>query len=170
MSPKITAFIEELISYDYMLFGGVFTLFLLFIILSIVARKKAFLALFFILLAFAILILGPTLGYVEMHKYLFKNSVTLESQKRLSFTQAVVVKGSVTNESAFDFTSCKVTANVYKVSTNKYKNYLFSLKPFKKSSMLTEAIPKGKKQDFKLFIEPFTYSKEYNITLGARCK
>ncbi len=156
--------------YDYILFGGVFFLFLLFIVVSILTRKKVFLALFFIVMAFSTLILGPTLGYIAMHKYLFKNSVVLESQKRLTFTKAVVVKGSITNESEFDFTSCKVRANLYKISTNKYKNYLFSLKPLKKASMLTPAIPKGSTHQFKLFIEPFTYSKEYNITLGADCK
>jgi hypothetical protein len=98
VNTKVTAFIDGLITYDYVLFASVFTLFILFIVLSILLRKKVFLALLFLLLAFSILIIGPTLGYIEMHKYLFKNSVLLSSQKKLSFSEAVVVKGVITNE------------------------------------------------------------------------
>lgn len=170
MNTKVTAFIEGLITYDYLLFGGVFALFILFIILSILLRKKVFLAILFLLLAFTILILGPILGYIEMHKYLFKNSVTLLSQKKLSFSEAVVVKGVITNESERDFSSCKITAAAYKVSKNEYRNYLLKLKPFKKTSIVTSAIPKGAKEEFKLFVEPFTYTKDYNISLGADCR
>ncbi|MBN2817042.1 MAG: DUF2393 family protein [Campylobacterales bacterium] len=170
MNAKIAAFIDGLISYDYILFIGSFVFFILFIILTILLRKKITLALLFLFLGFTTLFLGPTVGYVKMHKYLFKNSVILESQKKLSFTETVVVKGRVINESNYDFKNCKVTASAYKVTKNEYKNFLLKLKPFKKRSMLTTEIPKGGSYDFKLFIEPFTYSKEYNISLEADCQ
>jgi uncharacterized protein DUF2393 len=170
MSRKVTAFVEGLISYDYILFSSSFVLFIVFIILSIVFRKKLTIAIVFVLLGFFILLLGPTVGYIQMHNYLFKNSIVLESQQKLSFTEAIVVKGKLTNDSKFDFSTCEITANVYKVTKNKYRNYLLKFKPFQKSSMFTPAILKGESYDFKLFIEPFRYSKEYNISLGADCK
>ncbi len=170
LKTKITAFINELILYDYILFGSVFVLFILFIILGIVLRKKIGLAIFLILLAFIILALGPTLGYVKMHDFLFKNTTTLTYQKNLEFTQAIVLKGTLSNESKFNFTSCKITAKVHKASKNKYKNYLYKFKTIQKSSILEEDIAKGTKRNFKLFIEPFTYSKDYNLSLGAKCK
>lgn len=170
MSKEVTAFVDGLISYDYILFGSVFALFILFIILSLLLRKKVFLAVISLLLGFSVLLLGPTLGYIKMHNYLFKNSLILQSQKKLSFTQAVVVKGRVTNESKFDFSTCKITASAYKISKNKYRNYLLKLKPFQKGSTLTSNIPKGSTDDFKIFIEPFTYEKDYNISLEADCK
>lgn len=170
MNTKVTVFIEGLITYDYVLFGAVFILFILLIFLSILLRKKVFFALLFLLLSFTILILGPTLGYIEMHKYLFKNSVLLESQKKLSFSEAVVVKGKITNESQRNFSSCKITAMAYKVTKNEYKNYLLKLKPFKKVSIVSPAIPKGESHEFKLFVEPFTYTKDYNISLEGDCK
>ena len=153
-----------------MLFAAVFVLFILFIILSILLRKKVVLALIFLILAFGTLLLGPSFGYIEMHKYLFKNTIVLESQKKLSFSEAVVVKGKITNESKLNFSSCKITASAYKVTSNEYKNYLLKFKPFKKSSITTPEIPKGSSYEFKLFIEPFTYKKDYNISLGADCK
>jgi hypothetical protein len=170
MEAKITAFIDSLIVHDYILFGSVFALFILLVILGIVLRRKTTLAVFLIFLSFSLLILGPTLGYIKMHEYLFKNSTVLTSQKRLEFTQAIVVKGSVTNESKFDFESCKITAAAHKHTENSIKNYLFQFKAIKKMSILEHDIKKGEIRDFKIIIEPFTYSKDYNISIKADCK
>jgi len=170
MNSKVTAFIEGLISYDYVLFGSAFILFILFIILAIILRHKVLLSVIFILLGFSSLLIVPTFGYVQMHKYLFKNSVVLESQYKLSFTQAVAVKGKIENESRFNFSTCKITASAYRVTENKYKNYLLKFKPFVKVSMYTPEIARGNSYDFKLFVEPFRYTKDYNISLGADCK
>lgn len=170
MKEKLLAFVHGLISYDYILFGVSFFLFILFIILALLLRRRLKTALFLVLLGFATLLLGPTLGYIQMHKYLFKNSVKLISQKKLHFVEAVVVKGTITNESKFDFVTCKITANVYKVTKNKYKNYLFQLKPFQKMSILEHNVSKGQTKEFKIIIEPFRYKKDYNISLEGDCR
>ncbi|MEN8303939.1 MAG: DUF2393 domain-containing protein [Campylobacterota bacterium] len=170
IEEKITRFINELVVYDYILFGSIFALFLLFIILAIVLRKKIVLSMFLILFSFTILTVGPTLGYIKMHEYLYKNSCELLSQKRLSFTPAVVVNGTITNQSKFDFSSCKISATAYRSSKNIVKNYVYLLKPLKKRSILQENILKGETQEFKIIIEPFTYKKDYNISIKASCK
>lgn len=170
MKEKITLFIDGLITYDYILFGSSFTLFILLIILAIVLRRKIGLAIFLILLSFSLLILGPTLGYIKMHEYLFKNSTELISQKRLEFIDAIVVKGTLSNESKKKFTACKITAKVHKVSKNALKDYLYQFKSIKNMSIIRENIEVGRSIDFKIIVEPFTYSKEYNISLGAKCK
>ncbi|PIX65193.1 MAG: hypothetical protein COZ44_03110, partial [Sulfurimonas sp. CG_4_10_14_3_um_filter_36_910] len=160
----------DLIGYDYILFGASFFLFLLFIILGMVLRRKTALSIIILLFAFLTLILGPTLGYVKMHNTMFKNSTNIVSQKELTFTQAIVLMGTLVNESNVDFKSCKITASLYKTSANKLKNYLYSFKAFQEMSILEDAIQKGETREFKLIIEPFTYTKEYNISLGAKCK
>jgi len=170
MKHKITVFMESLITYDYILFAASFVLFILFIILGIVLRKKLTLAIIFILLAFTILLVGPTIGYVKMHEMIFKNSTELISQKRLEFTEAVVVKGKLINESSKNFKECKITASAYKVTRNKYKNYLKKLKPFKKMSIIEYDIVVSEIREFKIIVEPFTYNSDYNISLGADCK
>lgn len=169
MKETISLFIKNLIIYDYILFGVAFVLFLLFIILAIVLRRKLGLALFLMLLAFSAISLTPTVGYKYMHAYLFKNSLLLSSQQKLNFTEAVVVKGTLTNESKFDFKSCIITASAYKVSSNKYKNYLYPFKPFQNMSIMEEQISIGGVRDFKIIVEPFTYSGDYNISLKADC-
>jgi len=170
MKSKITAFIHGLITYDYILFGSAFGLFVLFIILAILLRKKIGFSIFLVLLSFTILTLGPTIGYVKLHEYLFKNSTKLISQKKLSFTNAIVVKGRLTNDSKMDFKSCKITAKVHKVSKNSLKNYIYQFKTIKKMSIIEENIIKDKSINFKIIVEPFTYSRDYNISLEAKCK
>lgn len=170
MKAKIQAFLDNLIMYDYILFGASFALFILLVILGIVLRKKLALAIFLMLLAFTILLLAPTLGRLEMHKFLFSNTTTLVSEKKLEFTEAIVVKGTLLNTSRFNFQECRITANVHKVSKNTLRNYLYQFKTIKKMSILKYDIAKDKTIDFKIIVEPFRYSKDYTITLGAKCK
>jgi len=170
VNAKVSAFIEGLIPLDYVLFGISFVLFILFIVIGLLLRRSTLFSLLFILLSFSSLVLGPTLGYVKMHQYLFKNSLKLTSQKKLSFTEALIVKGVLTNESKKNFKSCKITASVYSVTKNKYKNYLKKLKPFKKMSIVEENIAKSQTRAFKIIVEPFSYSKDFNVSLGADCR
>ena len=170
MNSKIESFLNELIAYDYILFGGAFTLFILLIIVGILLHKKVGLSIFLILLSFSILIFGPTIGYVKMHDYLFKNSTQVVSHKSLTFTQAVVVRGTLLNESKFDFQSCKITASAIKSTGNALKDYIFTFKPLKKMSILEYDVARSELIEFKIIIEPFTYSGDYNITVEARCK
>jgi len=163
-------FISGLILYDYVLFGAVLVLFVLLIVLAILLRRKLGLAIFLVLFAFATFLLGPTLGYIEMHKFLFKNETELVSQKKLNFSQAIIVKGKIKNSSHFNFKLCKITAEVYKITSNKYKNYIYRLKPFMKMSILEKDIQKGQVRNFKIIVEPFSYKKDYNISLEASCK
>ena len=170
MKDKITTFINELILYDYILFGGAFILFILFIILSLLLKKKVGLSMFLLLLSFLILFLVPTIGYMKMHQFLYKNTTVLKSQKKLSFTKAIVVKGTITNRSKFDFKSCMISASAYKVTGNEIKDFLFKFKPIRSASVLELNISKGDVREFKLFIDPFTYAKDYNISLGGKCR
>ena len=170
MKEKITAFIHNLIIYDYILFGSAFVLFILFIILAILLRRKLGVAIFLVLFGFATLLLAPSVGYIEMHQYLFKNSTKLIFQKKLNFVKAIVVKGTVTNESKFNFKSCKITANIYKASKNKLKNYVYRLKPFQKMSIIEYNISKGTTRKFEMIVEPFRYTQDYNLSLEGSCK
>ncbi|TKI68746.1 DUF2393 domain-containing protein [Sulfurimonas crateris] len=170
MSGTISKFINELILYDYILFGALFLLFILFVTIGILLRKRGAIAILLILFAFTQLIVGSTYGYIKMHEYLFTNETAITSQKKLNFTQAIVLYGSVKNISQRDFSSCNITATVYKKSGNKIKDYILMLKPLNKMSIIEQGIVKDEKREFKMIIEPFTYGGDYNITLGANCR
>lgn len=166
----ITEFIKELIIYDYILFGSSFVIFLLFIILGIIFRNRVVIAIFFIFFAFIAPAVASTYGYIKMHEYLFKNKITITSQKKLTFTKAVVVYATLTNESNRDFQSCKITAIAHKVSGNEIKDYILKFKPINKMSIIENDIQKGQERAVKFIIEPFTYEHDYNVTVKAACK
>jgi len=169
MSEDFTTFLDGLISYDYILFGSVFSIFLLLTIIGIMLRRRVTLSISILLLSFTVLIIGSTFGYMKMHQYLYNNTILLTSQKHLTYTEAVVVYGVIKNSSKFDFKNCKITASVHKITGNSIKDYLFELNPFKKMSILEQDILKGQEREFKIIIEPFIYTKDYNISLGANC-
>jgi hypothetical protein len=166
----INKFINELIIYDYILFGSLLILFIIFVLVGVIFRRKTLLAIFIILFAFITLFAGSIFGYIAMHQYLFKNETTIISQKKLSFTKAVVVYGTLKNSSERDFKSCKITASAYKVSSNEIKNYLLKFKPIIKMSIIENDILKGQEREVKFIIEPFTYIGDYNVSIGANCK
>lgn len=169
MKSQITTFIKELIVYDFMLFGSSFVLFIILIILGIFLRQKTVIAVLIVLLSFGILLLAPTLGYIEMHKYLYKHKIELTSEKKLSFNKAIVVKGLLTNESKRFFKKCIIRASAIRVSPNEFKSYIYSFKPIVTSKITEQNIDINESREFKIIVEPYDYLGDYNITIGAKC-
>jgi len=171
MKTKIANFIHNLLVYDYILFGVVIALFILFLILAVVLHKKTLVSVVLVLLSFVILLLGPTLGYKILHNYLFKTTHTIEEVKALEFSQALIVKGTLSNDSQRALHKCKVTAQVYKVANNAVLDMLYPLNPFKKTSIvLPDVLEKNSTVAYKIIVEPFTYTKDYNVSLGVNCQ
>lgn len=171
MKAKITDFIHNLLIYDYLLFGGIFILFILLLTIAIIFRRKLGLAIFLVFLAFGVLSAGPIVGYIILHQHLFKNHIILHEVKALEFTEALLIKGDINNTSKRPFKECTIHAGVYKVTHNKYIDPLYPYIPFKKGSItLNKPIAVGKSVPFKLFIEPFRYTKDYNVTVKADCQ
>jgi Protein of unknown function (DUF2393) len=171
MKAHIQNFIHSLIIYDYFLFGGIIVLFILLLIFAIILRHKIGVAIFFVVIAFGILTAGPVVGYIMLHQYLFKHTILIREVKALEFTEALLIKGDINNTSKRTFSECTLYAKVYKVSHNQYLDRVYPYIPFKKGSLtLQKTIPPGKSESFKLFVEPFRYAKDYNVTLKAECK
>lgn len=169
MQAKLTAIVENMIFYDYMLFGGSFLLFIFLIVIALLARKRMGISVTLITLAFLQILLAPTLGYKEMHKHLYKNQTVITKENKLQFSKAIIVEGELSNLSQYDFKSCTITAEVYKTSQNQIKNAIYSLRSFDRASVVEESIAIGGKRAFRIIIEPFLYEGSYKITTGAEC-
>jgi hypothetical protein len=171
MKTQIINFIHHLLLYDYLLFGGIFILFLLLLIFAIVLRRKMSLAVFLVFLAFGVLTAGPVAGYILLHNYLFKHTIIIKEVKALEFTEALLIKGDINNTSNRTFSECTLHARVYKVTHNKYIDPIYPYVPFKKGSItIQKTILPGKSTPFKLFVEPFRYAKDFNLTYKAECQ
>ncbi len=171
MKEKLIVFFHGLILYDFILFGATGALFILLIILAVILRHRTAISITSIALGFIILILAPTLGYIKMHDYLFKNDIHVTQIKALEFTDALLIQGTLTNSSKRSFTTCAIKAGAYKISGNAFMDTFLPFAPFKKGSRTLDTIMEpNATQSFKLFLEPFHYSKEYNITIRASCR
>jgi len=156
--------------YDYILFGVSGALFLVLLFLAILLRNKIGLSLLLVLLSFIVLIAGPIMGYKTIHENIYKTQISELSIKKLEFTQALVIKGTITNLGQENFKKCKVSSSAYKGASNFLEEIVFPLKPFIKRSIIKEEnIDINNSIDFKILLEPFTYSKEYNVSLKVDC-
>lgn len=166
----IEAFIETLHLYDYILFGVSGGLFLLILLLAIILRTKTSLSLLLVLLSLIVIIAGPIAGYHYIHTTVYKTEISDLQIKKLEFSEALVVKGAFKNLGSQSFSSCKISASAYKGATNLLEEYVYPLKPFQKVSILKEApMEINETADFKMILEPFTYSNEYNISVKVDC-
>jgi len=163
-------FAQTLHMYDYVLFGVSGALFLVLLFLAILLRNKVGLSLLIVLISFIILIAGPIVGYNLIHGSLYKTKISDLSIKKLEFTQAVIIKGTITNLGKENFKKCKISSSAYRGAHNVLEEWVYPLKPFIKRSIIKEEqIDINSSIDFKILLEPFTYSKEYNISLKVNC-
>jgi hypothetical protein len=170
MKEKILEFIHGLSNYDYILFAALFFIFLLLLILTLLLRKRAFFASVFLILSLTTLFVGPFIGYIQLHDYLYKNSSKITEIKALEFSPALVVMGNITNESERDFSTCKVNVNIFKVAHNEFLDTILPYNPFQTMQVTETNITKGETRDLKIIVEPFSYKQDYNVSLGVNCR
>jgi hypothetical protein len=170
MREKILEFIHGLGNYDYILFAALFVIFLLLLIVALLLRRRPFFASVFLLLSLGTLFVAPFVGYIQLHNYLYKNSIKITGVKALEFTPALIVNATLTNESQRDFSTCKIQVNIFKVAHNQILDAIFPLNPFQKVWIAENEIKKGEIRDLKIIVEPFNYKHDYNLSLGVDCR
>ncbi len=163
-------FIASLHLYDYIIFGVSGALFVLILLLAILLRRKAVLSLILVLLAFIILIALPISGYNYIHDQLYRTELSNLNIKRLEFSEAIVIKGTITNRGKQNFTTCKISSHAYKSASGFLEELVYPLKPFQKVSIVKqEELGIDHSLDFRLVMEPFTYTDDYNISMKVNC-
>jgi hypothetical protein len=105
-----------------------------------------------------------------MHDMIYKHTVSITSEKKLIFTKAVVVYGTIKNESTRNFKSCKIKVRIFKQGEDKFKNFINRFKPYKQRLIEEDSILKEETRIFKIIVEPFIYEKNYDVSIGAVCR
>ena len=168
---KLLDFFATLTMYDYGGFAVVFMLFILFLVLALIARKRVLLSILLILLAFGALFAGPYVVYTFVHSTLYKSSAKVTTAKKLHYTKTLVVKGEIHYLGKVDATRCKVRAKVFKKGGGNFvKSFANTIKPYKtRSTDVNKSFTKGATIPFKILVEPFKYEGDFNITLQTEC-
>lgn len=171
MKKHVIEFLHTLSLYDYLLFGGIIFLFLLFLILSILFRHKQTLAISLVLLAFISLLVAPIGGYIALHALMYKHTVTLTTVKDLTFTDALLIKGDINNTSNQTFKECTLYVGVSKISPIKPLNKIYPYLPFRRQTITIKGpIEVNGSETFKLLIQPFHYTKRHSVTVIGQCR
>jgi len=170
LRSTLQAFVATLHTYDYILFGAFGAFFLLLLLLAIVLRKKTATSLLLVVLALISIVAGPIIGYKYIHSILYKTEVSDLQIKQLEFTQALIIKGTLTNLGKENYRKCTISADAYEGASNFFEEFIHPFSPFQKVSIQKdEDLNISESIEFKLIMEPFTYSNEYNLSIKVNC-
>ncbi len=164
-------YIQALTLYDYAAFGWLLFLFLIILTLAILlGRKKPTLALSLIMIVILLMFVAPFGMKYFLDTTVRKVVVVTDKVAKLHFASSLIITGHIINSGKVPYQKCRVNAKVFKISENKYKNILNSLKPLRNKTIVVDKnISQGEQAVFKIVFDKFTYTKEYNVTLSARC-
>jgi hypothetical protein len=167
----LSYYVETMHLYDYLALVALVILFLVFIVLAIKNHARIGRSVTYVLLSFATIIAGPVASNYFIAEYLYASQVYIEKIKDLEFSNALVIRGTVENIGHEPFTSCDIHAKVIRKGNNIVKEYAYKLKPmYRKKITIETTIAPTKHEKFKLYIEPFNTTREYNTTVESECR
>ncbi len=171
MKAHIVNFIHTLGLYDYFLFGGIIFVFALLLIMAVLLHHHIKTAVTLIFLSFLTITIAPYAGYRILHATLYKHIITLTTVQDLEFSDILLIRGDIKNTSKKTFKECTVTIGISKINKIKQLNKIYLYLPFRSENItLKEPLKPQESQDFKLLIEPFRYSKKFNVTATGVCR
>ncbi len=164
-------YIHALTLYDYAAFGWLLFLFLIILTLTVLlGRRKPTLAISLIMIVIFLMFIAPFGIKYFLDKTVRKVDVVTEKITKLHFASSLIITGYLQNKGKVPYHTCRINAKVFKITDNKYKNIVLSLKPLRnKTILLDKNITQGEKAVFKIVFEHFTYSKEYNVSVSGEC-
>ena len=170
---RLTDFINNLTIYDYLAFGVLGLLFILFLILIFVP-KNAMVRLFMLLLTILTLIVGPFGVKFGLDSIVRKTELNVSETKRLTFANTLIVVGNIKNVGKIDYTKCKISTTVIPKGESSYINHFnFFLNPLYKSydSIDLQGLPLkiGEDMDFRVSINDFTPKEDFDVDVRGVC-
>lgn len=168
--PFAKDFAANLSLYDYIGFAVGFILFILFFMIAIVVRKRIAAFLFFLFMALAVPFATPFGIKYTMNNYIKTTKISITTNKRLKFVDAILLEGNITNTGMMHYKKCQVRVKYSLKGANELKTMVNSLKPFRvEKIMVEEPIAIGGSASFKMLVENFPRESGYNDTVVAEC-
>ena len=158
--------------YDYLGLVWFSLTFLALIVLAIfVAKRSSSLSLLLIIFALLFFILAPFALKYKLNALLRPHTIELQSVKKLTFSNSVIVEASLLNTSNVPFRVCLFQTNIIKKSSAEgIRAFINTLKPLANQSILVEKIiPQGETLEFKTDFDDFIYTGEIDADIKAEC-
>ena len=175
---KISAFKSYVITYinhfgvyDYVAFAWLILLFFVSLLLAIfIAKKSPIFSILVLLFSLTLLFAGPFILKNYLDDYLRSTKNTTVLVKKLSYSDALVVTGEVTNTSKQNFSICDVDIAVLKSSDNYMKNIINQLKPLRKKTIfIDEPLEINATKELRVVFDNYTYTKDVNVSINSEC-
>ena len=169
---SLLTYIKHFGLYDYLAFGWlIFTFLVLIILASLIAKRSAVASLLLIIFALILLVVSPFFIKMKLGETIRPTTTEVTMVKKLTFSDSLIVEGTLYNTSQKDFTICLVQASIFKqIDTQGLKAFINKLKPIANQSIFVkENLPKEGSLDFQSVFEDFRYNGDVNATLKAEC-
>lgn len=157
--------------YDYIGYSWLILTFFVALLLAILLAKRSALLSILVLL-FSLVLVGVGTFFLKhiLDDYLRHSHITVTSVKKLHFSDILIVDGLIQNNSKNPFTMCTLHTNIYKQSSNSLKQFLYSLKPLRKKSILiTKGIQPNGEEDFKVVFYNYSLNDDINASVQPEC-
>jgi len=167
----IKLYLQNLTIYDYVgLIWLVLVFFLLLVFGLYFLKSKPIFSLFTILFSFIFLIAGFFGVKYFLDTTIRKSVVHISKIKILRYSNSLIIEANITNKGKIPFKECIITIKTIKHSSNKIKDFIASLKPVRKESILLKRqILKNRSYKFKTMIDNMVYQKDFNTTAQSMC-
>jgi hypothetical protein len=169
---SLLTYVKHFGLYDYLAFGWLlFTFLALIILASLIAKKSSVASLFVIIIALILLVVSPFFIKIKLGEALRNTTTEISMVKKLTFSDSLIVEGSIYNHSNKDFSLCLVQTSVIKQSDAQgFKALINTLKPIAIQSILVKQdLLKEGVMEFQSVFDDFVYSGDVNASLKAEC-
>jgi len=171
LKVSIMNYITHFSMYDYVAYAWLILLFFITILLATVLSKKTpFFSVFLLIVSLVLLFVGPFVLKHYLDKTIRPTKIEINLVQKLNFSDTLIVDGYITNLSKRKFSICTIHVEVIKKGKNSLQDILNKLKPIrKKSTILKDAVDKNSTDSFRVVFNNFTYSKDFNVSVGSSC-
>jgi len=169
---SLLTYVKHFGLYDYLAFGWLlFTFLALIILASLIAKKSSVASLFMIIIALILLVVSPFFIKLKLSEITRATTTEISLVKKLTFSDSLIVEGSITNHSTKDFSLCLVHTSVFKqTDAQGLKAFINRLKPIANQSILVkQTLLKEGVMEFQSVFDDFVYSGDVNASLSAEC-
>lgn len=156
--------------YDYFALMWVLLVFLLLLVVVIlIIGKRQGLGSFLLLFDIAFLFIGVYFALKFVDDQTRRREISLNSLKQLTYTDAVIADVNITNLSQKPFKFCKVKIKFFKLSSRKFVQNLYELRPMQtKTGEFNSTIDVNETKSLKIVIDNFR-PRDFNTSLSSEC-
>ncbi|WP_457593382.1 DUF2393 family protein [Hydrogenimonas sp.] len=160
--------LHSLTKYDYMAIGWILFLSLLFLVLAAVVKRRT-LSYMLLFLGIFLLFVGPVAVKSILDRYLRAAEAQAEQTKLLTYSQSLLIEGSIKNSGDLDFDHCDLALLIYRPESNFLKRVAAQLKPITvRIEPLDFRLAKGESKPFRIIVDHFN-THDFNLSLQPRC-